>query len=84
MGSIMLGSDDVDNRMNSIAINEMVFGKYKPIEEIIEEIANVSVKSVNSFADRWLDPDQVGGVLLGGNANKHKEWFENFNFREGR
>jgi len=79
-GSILLGSDDIENRMNSIAINEMVFGKYKPIEKIIEEIDAVTVRSVNEFVQRFVLPEQVAGVLLGGGARELEPWFQSTQF----
>jgi len=76
-GSILLGADDVDNRMTSIAVNEMVFGKYKPVETIMQEIDQVSVKSVNEFIQRYMDPKNLAMVLIGGGANDLESWFLN-------
>jgi len=74
-GAVLLGTDDVDNRMTSIAVNEMVFGKYKPVEQIIEEIDSVSVKSVNEFVARYIQPDETAMVLMGGGAKELEPWF---------
>jgi len=75
-GSLLLSSDDVDNRMNSIAVNEMVFGKYKPLEKIIEEIDQVTVKSINEFIKKYVKPDQVAAVILGGGAREFEPWLK--------
>jgi predicted Zn-dependent peptidase len=77
VGSLLLGADDIENRMQSIAVNEMVFEKYKPVEEIVEEINQVSVKSVNKFIREKFDFSQMGAILMGGGAEELKEWFIN-------
>lgn len=64
-GQILLGADDVENRMNSLAVNEMIFGKYRPVDQVIEDIEKVSKASVKKYLQRFLDFDQVGVLLLG-------------------
>ncbi len=79
-GSLLLGSDDIDNRMQSIAVNEMVFGKYKPVDAIIDEINAVTAKSVNQYIKKVFDFKQMGAILMGGGAEELKDWFEEFKF----
>lgn len=74
-GAILLGSDDVDNRMNSIAINEMVFQKYKSVEDIINEIDRVTTKTVKDFINDYVDLNQVSCLLLGKEAEELRDWF---------
>jgi predicted Zn-dependent peptidase len=54
MGQILLGSDDIENRVNSIAINEMVYGKYKPVDDIVNEIESVNKLSVQKYIDNYF------------------------------
>jgi predicted Zn-dependent peptidase len=77
IGSLLLGADDIDNRMQSIGVNEMVFKKYKPVDEIIEEINAVTVKSVNQYIRKTFDFDNLGAILMGGGAEELKDWFLN-------
>jgi predicted Zn-dependent peptidase len=79
-GSLLLGADDIENRMQSISVNEMVFAKYKPVDDIIAEINRVSVKSVNEYLKKYFSLSEVGAILMGGGANELKDWFENFEF----
>lgn len=79
-GSLLLGSDDIDNRMQSIAVNEMVFGKYKPVDSIIDEVNAVTAKSVNQYMKKVFDFDEMGMILMGGGAEDLKEWFLEFKF----
>jgi len=76
-GSLLLGADDIDNRMQSIGVNEMVFQKYKPVDEIIQEINAVTVKSVNQYIRKTFDFDNLGAILVGGGADELKDWFLN-------
>ena len=82
-GAILLGSDDIDNRMQSIAVNEMVFGKYKPVEQVIEEIRSVTPKSVKEYFEKYIHTDSMGALLMGGKAESLKDWFLEFDFKRG-
>lgn len=64
-GQIIIGSEDIDNRMNSIAINEMIFGNYRPIEDVIDDINSVTVDSVMQYIETHLDPDKLSFFMLG-------------------
>ncbi|MNU08888.1 hypothetical protein D3C72_2551530 [compost metagenome] len=55
----------------------MVFGSYRSVESVIEEIKEVSVDSVNSYIRNDLDLGQTAGVLLGPEVNNLKSWWEN-------
>lgn len=74
-GSILLGSDDIENRMTSLAVNEMVFGQYRSVESVIEEINEVTVDTVNHYLCNEIDLGQASGVLLGPGVNDLKEWW---------
>lgn len=81
-GSIVLGSDDLENRMTSLAVNEMVFGKYKPVDTVIDEINAVTVDTVNEFIQTRMDTSQFAGVLIGPDVDSHKSWFESLSFEK--
>lgn len=74
-GSILLGSDDIENRMTSLAVNEMVFGQYRSVESVIEEINQVTVDSVNYYLRHEIDLGLASGVLLGPGVSEHKKWW---------
>ncbi len=65
IGQILLGSDDMENRMNSLGVNEMVFGAYLPVDRIIREIEAVTVESVGAYVRSYLDRRRMGVLLLG-------------------
>jgi len=74
-GSTLIGADDVDNRMTSIGVNEMVFTKYKPVDDIIAEIDRVSKDSVEQFIKQYLRMDRISGIIMGPQASK-QVWFK--------
>lgn len=69
-GSVLLGADDVENRMNSLAINEMVFGEYRSVSRVLKEIESVSVASVNRYIQRYVKPKSASVLLMGGIEEK--------------
>lgn len=79
-GGLLLGSDDIENRMQSIGINEMVFKKYKPVSDIINELDAVTVKSVNQYLDKTFHLENMGMVLAGGGAAEMEAWLKEFKF----
>ena len=80
IGSLLLGSDDIENRMTSLGVNEMVFGKYRSVESVVEEINQVTMKSVNDFIDQKIKPEQIAGVLLGPGLKSFSSWWEEWEF----
>ncbi|MGE0632847.1 MAG: M16 family metallopeptidase, partial [Pseudobdellovibrionaceae bacterium] len=77
-GAILLGSDDVENRMTSLGVNEMVYGHYRPVEKVIAEIDAVTLDSTHEFLEEKLRIDQAGLLVVGsgtGRIEKQvKEW----------
>lgn len=64
-GQILLGADDIENRMNSLGVNEMVFGRYRSVDEVMKHVESVSFDSVHEYIDRYFDLDQLGVLLMG-------------------
>jgi predicted Zn-dependent peptidase len=64
-GQILLGADDVENRMNSLGVNEMVFGEYRSVEKVMNDIDKISLDSIHHYIEKYIDPDQLGLLLMG-------------------
>ena len=64
-GSIILGSESVDNRMTRLAKNEITYGRRIDFEEIIEKVDQVTVDQVTSVARDYLRPEQLNLTVLG-------------------
>ncbi len=74
-GGILLGSEDVENRMNSIAVNELMFKKPKTVSDIQKMINSISVDSVADYLDKHMDLDLLSGVLLGPKMEAKQKWW---------
>jgi len=64
-GQIMIGADDIENRMTSLAVNEMVFGEYKTVDSVLKEIDRVSNESISRYIKEYLNYNDMGVLLMG-------------------
>lgn len=74
-GAILLGSEDVENRMNSIAVNELMFKRPKSISDIQKMINSISVASVSEYLEHHMDLNLFSGVLLGPKVEAKQSWW---------
>jgi predicted Zn-dependent peptidase len=49
-GSLMLGLESTNSRMSRNGKNELLLGRHRSLDEIIEEIESVTVEKVNELA----------------------------------
>lgn len=61
----IIGSDDPESRMQSIGINEIVFGRYRPIAELLEEYDRVKPNAVRELAEEFLQMHDLGIAVMG-------------------
>ncbi|MGZ3747753.1 MAG: M16 family metallopeptidase [Pseudobdellovibrionaceae bacterium] len=80
IGNILLGSDDIENRMTSIAVNEMVFGDYRSVDSVIQQIQKVTKASVDDFIHERFDTNKIAGVLMGAGVDSLNKWWRDFEF----
>lgn len=64
-GQVLLGADDVENRMNSLGVNEMVLKKYRSVDEVINEIDGVDYDAVHEYIERYFDRSRTGILVMG-------------------
>lgn len=64
-GQILLGAEDMENRMNSLGINEMVFGEYRPVDQVIEEIDAVNLRSIGDYVRKYFDMNELSLMVMG-------------------
>lgn len=79
-GQLLMGSDDIENRMASLGLNEMIFNEYKSVEAVIKEIESVSLDSMHRFLNESFDLNKVSVVVMGHEIKKHQEWLNSFDF----
>jgi predicted Zn-dependent peptidase len=64
-GSMYLNAESTDSRMNRLAKNEFLFGRYIPFEEVEQKINQVTSASVQQWFEELYQPSQVAMLLLG-------------------
>jgi predicted Zn-dependent peptidase len=79
-GGLLLGTDDIENRLASVGINEMVFGDYRSPESIIEEVERVEIKKFRKFLKERMPLEEISGIIMGPGAEELSEWWDQFQF----
>ena len=79
-GQLLMGSDDIENRMTSLGVNEMVFEDYRSVERVIQEIEAVNEKSMNTYLKDHFDLTKMSVVLMGPEVSKMKPWVNAIDF----
>lgn len=64
-GQILLGAEDMENRMNSLGVNEMVFGEYRPVAQVIHDIKSVNEDSVKKFITKYFRDESFSFLGVG-------------------
>ena len=59
------GSESVDNRMTRLAKNEFTYGRYIDFDEVLRQIASVTIDEVVELAQTHLKPENLSLSLLG-------------------
>ena len=64
-GSIMLGLESTSSRMSRLAKDEIYFGRYFSLKEILGEIEKITRRQIGRLASELLDPRELSLTLLG-------------------
>lgn len=64
-GNILLSLESSDNRMSKLAKNEVYFGRYQSIEDIMNGFDRVTARTVQELAMDLFSGDSLNLVLLG-------------------
>lgn len=76
-GQLLIASEDIESRMSSLAVNEMVYGHYRSVDSVIAEMEKISLKGVNNYIDEYLGMEDLSLFLLGAvQENKDKKWMK--------
>ncbi len=65
MGNIVLGMESTSSRMQSIASQEIYFGRYIPIKETMHEIEKVTLKQAKELSSSLLNNGKISIAALG-------------------
>ena len=61
----MLGLESTSSRMSNLARQEMYFGKYISLDELISSIETVTTESIQQMANASFDTRQIALTVLG-------------------
>jgi predicted Zn-dependent peptidase len=64
-GSLMLSLESTSSRMSNLARQELYFGKFYSLDEILASIEAVSREDVQSLAQEFFRPEQISATVLG-------------------
>jgi predicted Zn-dependent peptidase len=70
-GSLMLGLESTSSRMSNLARQEMYFGHFFSLDDLVESIEAVTADEVQSIAQTFFDPKHIAVTVLG-NLEKFK------------
>ena len=68
-GSLMLSLESTASRMTNLARQEMYFGKFFTLDELVESIEAVTAADVQRIAQTFFDPKQIALTILGNLEN---------------
>ena len=64
-GSLMLSLESTSSRMSNLARQEMYFGRFFSLDEMVEAIETVTAEDVQRIAQTFFDPKQIALTVLG-------------------
>jgi predicted Zn-dependent peptidase len=64
-GSLMLSLESTGARMSNLARQEMYFGRFITLDELLASIEGVTRDQVQQIAQEYFRPDQIGVTVLG-------------------
>lgn len=65
VGEILLEAESVDNRMQSIGSQEMLFSKQRPVEDIVRDVERVDNEAIRECSRKFFDLRKLGMVVIG-------------------
>ncbi len=77
-GQLLMGSEDIENRMTSLGVNEMTFGEYRSVEHVISEVEAVTHESVNKYLDLKFSLNKAAIIMIGPEIKKIEPWLKQF------
>ncbi len=64
-GSLMLSLESTSARMSNLARQELYFGRFYSLDEILESISAVTREEVQTLAQEFFRPEQIAVTVLG-------------------
>lgn len=64
-GSLMLSLESTSSRMHNLARQEMFFGRYATMDEMLQWIEDVTAEEIQALAQRFFQPKAMAVAMLG-------------------
>jgi predicted Zn-dependent peptidase len=64
-GSLMLSLESTSSRMSNLARQEMYFGRFFSLDELVESIETVTADDVQRISQIFFDPKHIALTILG-------------------
>jgi predicted Zn-dependent peptidase len=64
-GSLMLSLESTSSRMSNLARQELYFGRFSSLDEILAAIDAVTREELQSLAHQFFDPERIAITVLG-------------------
>jgi len=64
-GSLALGLESTPSRMSNLARQELFFGRFFTIDEMVEAVEQVTAEEVQKVAQEFFRGRQIGATVLG-------------------
>jgi len=64
-GSLMLSLESTSSRMSNLARQEMYFGRFFSLDELVESIETVNAGHIQAIAQKFFDQKQIALTVLG-------------------
>lgn len=68
-GSLMLSLESTSSRMSNLARQELYFGRFFSLDELVKSIESVTAGDVQRIAQTFFDPRQIALTVLGNLEN---------------
>jgi predicted Zn-dependent peptidase len=67
--NIVLGLESSSSRMSNLARQEMYFGRFYSIDEIIAAVETITPADIQALAQQLFQPEQIAVTVLGNLGN---------------
>jgi predicted Zn-dependent peptidase len=64
-GSLMLSLESTSSRMSNLARQELYFGRFYSLDEILASIETVTREEIQTLAQEFFRPEQISATVLG-------------------
>jgi len=64
-GSLALGLESTSSRMSNLARQELFFGRFYTVDEMVESVERVTAEEIQQMAKLFFEGKQIGATVLG-------------------